>query len=156
MPSIAGALASLHADLTTSGAGIADAIVLGMPGPSSPATTAFDSGQPTHGGYRDISPRTASAARGTVRLIDVREPHEFTGELGHIAGSELVPLATVIAAAHTWDRNAELILVCRSGVRSARAAEALVSHGFRRVMNLAGGMLAYHAARLPVERTEQS
>ncbi len=104
-------------------------------------------------GYRDISPAEVNAVRGVTRIVDVREPHEFNGELGHVPGAELVPLATVGGAAARWDRNADIIVVCRSGGRSGRAAEALVAAGFRRVMNLAGGMLAYNAARLPVERS---
>ncbi|MBP8810748.1 MAG: rhodanese-like domain-containing protein [Kofleriaceae bacterium] len=105
------------------------------------------------GGYRDVSPAATLAARGAVRLIDVREPHEYTGELGHIAGAELVPLATVLDASRAWERERDVILICRSGARSGRAAEALVAAGFARVMNMAGGMLAYNAAGLPVERT---
>ena len=54
------------------------------------------------------------------------------------------------ARARTWNRDDELVIVCRSGARSARAAEALAAMGFRRVMNLTGGMLAYTAAGLPV------
>lgn len=121
--------------------------------PSPALTSPFDAGHPTAIGYRDITPAAAYAARGAVRLVDVREPHEFTGDLGHIAGAELVPLATVGARARTWDKAVDIILICRSGGRSGRAAEALVGAGFRRVMNMAGGMLAYNAAHLPVERT---
>jgi rhodanese-related sulfurtransferase len=51
-----------------------------------------------------------------------------------------------------WDRAADLVVICRSGGRSSRAAEALARLGFSRVMNLVGGMLAHDAARLPVER----
>lgn len=116
--------------------------------PSSP----FEHGHPTMAGYRDITPAAAFAARETTRLVDVREPDEYTGELGHIPGSVLVPLSTVVERSKSWDQNAEIILVCRSGGRSGRAAEALVRAGFRRVMNMAGGMLAYNAAHLPVER----
>lgn len=49
-------------------------------------------------------------------------------------------------------RVAPLQVVCRSGARSARAAELLSSMGFRHVMNLRGSMLAWNEARLPVER----
>ena len=100
--------------------------------------------------YREISPAEALAARGRARIIDVREPHEFTGELGHIPGAELVPLATVGEQAKRWDHTTDIIVVCRSGGRSGRAAETLVRAGFTRVMNMTGGMLAYNAARLPV------
>lgn len=116
------------------------------------ALALYDRAMPARGGYRDISPEATHAARGHVHLVDVREPHEFTGELGHIPGAELVPMATVMAAARDWDKDDALILICRSGARSGRAAEALVAAGFRRVMNMAGGMLAYHSQGLPVER----
>jgi rhodanese-related sulfurtransferase len=115
--------------------------------------TVYDRATPTRAGYRDVSPDLADAVRGHVRMIDVRERDEFTGDLGHIPGAELVPLATLSAAARHWDRGAEYIIVCRSGGRSGRAAHELVAAGFRRVMNLAGGMLAYASAGLPVERT---
>jgi rhodanese-related sulfurtransferase len=98
----------------------------------------------------DLNPTAAFAIRDAARIIDVREPDEFTGELGHIPGAELVPLATVERTAAAWDRTAPLIVVCRSGGRSGRAAQALIRAGFHRVMNLAGGMLAYRAAGLPV------
>lgn len=87
-----------------------------------------------------------------VRIVDVREPAEYTGELGHIAGAELVPLGTVDRAAATWDRDAPLVLVCRSGGRSGKAALALLDAGFKKVVSMAGGMLAWNASAIPVER----
>jgi rhodanese-related sulfurtransferase len=116
------------------------------------ATSPYDHGHKTKAGYRDVTPAETYAARGAVRLVDVREPHEFNDQLGHIPGAELVPLATVAAQARGWDAGADIILVCRSGGRSGRAAETLVGAGFRRVMNMTGGMIAYNAAHLPVER----
>jgi len=112
----------------------------------------YDKSVPAPGGVRDISPADVKAAAGAVRIVDVREPSEFNDQLGHIAGAELVPLATVAAAAQSWDRDAELVLVCRSGGRSGRAATGLVQLGFKRVMNMTGGMMAWNAAGLPVER----
>jgi rhodanese-related sulfurtransferase len=97
--------------------------------------------------FRELAPAEAFPCR--FRIIDVREPDEFTGELGHIPGAELVPLATVLERAHEWSRDDELLVVCRSGGRSSRAAEALVRAGFRHVINLVGGMIAYRAAGLP-------
>ena len=102
--------------------------------------------------YRDIDTATLAELRDAVALVDVREPHEFTGELGHVPGSRLVPLATVLDAARDWPRDHDLVLICRSGNRSGRAAQALAAAGFTRVMNLAGGMLAWNAAGLPIER----
>lgn len=127
------------------------------PEPTEPATmrnpSPFERGTPMPGGYRDVSPAATLTARGRARLVDVREPHEFHGELGRIPGAELVPLATVPTHAGAWDRDADIILICRSGARSGRAAEFLARAGFRRAMNMAGGMLAYNAAGLPVEKS---
>lgn len=87
-------------------------------------------------------------------LIDVREPEEFTGELGHIAGSLLVPLDSLgrrLAKLHGYvDRT--VVVVCRAGARSATAGAILRSAGFPRVKNLEGGMLRWTAAMLPVQR----
>ncbi len=86
------------------------------------------------------------------RLVDVREPEEFRGELGHVDGAALVPLATVTDEAARWDRAAPVLLVCRSGGRSGKAALALQAMGFAKVASLRGGMIAWNALRLPVTR----
>jgi rhodanese-related sulfurtransferase len=96
------------------------------------------------------SPHDVAALRGRVRLIDVREPHEFTGELRHVPEAELVPLGHVLDAARAWDRAAPLVCICRSGNRSGRAGEALLAMGFEDVTNMTGGMLAWNEAGLPV------
>jgi glyoxylase-like metal-dependent hydrolase (beta-lactamase superfamily II)/rhodanese-related sulfurtransferase len=87
-------------------------------------------------------------------LLDVREPEEFIGELGHIPGSLLVPLDALEKRlpklAGYVDR--ELIVVCRAGARSRTAAVILQNAGFRHVENLHGGMLAWNKAGLPVQR----
>lgn len=103
-------------------------------------------------GYRDIDPASVARTAGTVRLVDVREPNELVGELGRISGVENVPLANIETAAKTWDKEQEIVLVCRSGGRSGRAAATLASSGFVHVMNMVGGMLAWNDAKLPVER----
>lgn len=100
--------------------------------------------------FREISPADAYAARTKVRVIDVREPAELVGELGRIPNSENVPLATLTAAAKSWDRHGEIVVVCRSGARSTSAAMLLVQAGFDHVANMTGGMLAYKAAALPI------
>jgi rhodanese-related sulfurtransferase len=100
----------------------------------------------------ELDVHTTAKLAATVRIVDVREPHEFVGELGHIEQAELVPLAGLEAEAEGWDRTQELILVCRSGARSGRATEALRRLGFGGVVNMRGGMLAYNDAQLRVVR----
>ena len=90
------------------------------------------------------------------RVIDVRQPDEFTGELGHIPGAELVPLATLESAAKDWPRDGALVVACRSGARSAKAAAALGAMGFTKITNLEGGTQAYGDAGLPVEGVHQA
>lgn len=106
---------------------------------------------PGAGGWREVAVDDAAKALAAFDLVDVREPSEFTAELGHVAGARLVPLATVPDAAQAWDRNKPILVICRSGGRSGRAAGALVAAGFTQVYNLTGGMLAWNARSLPVQ-----
>jgi rhodanese-related sulfurtransferase len=96
-------------------------------------------------GFLEIEPMSLSD-QGPIRVIDVREPREFDGALGHIPGAELVPLATVAGRATEWSRNEPLLVVCRSGGRSGRAVRALRDLGFQCAVNLRGGMLSYRRA----------
>jgi len=96
--------------------------------------------------HADLPPdQLETLPRGT-RRIDVREPVEFTGPLGHLPDAELVPLATLERTVADWPRDTPLLLICRSGARSVRAAAALSALGFTRLYNLAGGMVAVRAA----------
>jgi rhodanese-related sulfurtransferase len=90
-------------------------------------------------------------ARGELQLIDVRQLHEH--EAGRIAGGRLVELADVPAQADTIDRDRTLVFYCRSGARSAMATEAFRNAGFD-AHNMAGGLLEWHAAGLPLEPSD--
>jgi adenylyltransferase/sulfurtransferase len=76
-----------------------------------------------------------------IRLIDVREPHEL--QISHIDGAELIPLGSLAAHMHELDSAEEIVLVCKSGTRSARAVELLAGAGFRKIKNLRGGINAW-------------
>jgi len=93
------------------------------------------------------------ASPGPV-IVDVREPEEFTGELGHIQGSILMPLKDLTARAEELSAHKErhVIVVCRAGVRSTTAAAILTGLGYEHVSNLKGGMLDWNQQQLPVER----
>ena len=114
--------------------------------------TLFDRSTPNPAGYRDIQPRDVAEAIESARLIDIREPDELRGELGHAAGVENIPLGRIEQAAQTFQKDEPIVLVCRSGRRSAQAAQALAAAGHRCIMNMAGGMIAWNQAGLPVER----
>jgi molybdopterin/thiamine biosynthesis adenylyltransferase/rhodanese-related sulfurtransferase/molybdopterin converting factor small subunit len=74
-------------------------------------------------------------------LIDVREPHEY--DICRIEGSVLIPLGDLPARVSELDPTVELVMQCRSGVRSGKAAAFLRERGFRSVHNLTGGILAW-------------
>ena len=74
-----------------------------------------------------------------LRIVDVREPNEF--QINRIPGSELIPLGEVPKRYGELNPDEELIVHCKSGVRSAKAADFLRSVGFKRVLNLKGGIL---------------
>jgi adenylyltransferase/sulfurtransferase len=74
-----------------------------------------------------------------IRIIDVREPNEF--QINRIPGSELIPLGELPRRYAELDANAEVVVQCKSGGRSAKAADYLRSVGFKKVLNLKGGIL---------------
>ena len=73
-----------------------------------------------------------------VRLLDVREPHEL--QISRMEGATLLPLGQLAARLSELDSAEEMVVFCKSGTRSARALELLLSAGFRRVKNLKGGI----------------
>ncbi len=74
-----------------------------------------------------------------VRIIDVREPNEF--QINRIPGSELIPLGELPRRYAELDPDQEVVMHCKMGGRSAKAADFLRSVGFKRVLNLKGGIL---------------
>ena len=74
-------------------------------------------------------------------LLDVREPWEF--ELARIEGSKLIPMSQLGERFAELDPDAETVVVCHHGNRSAYVTQALQRAGFEKVMNLEGGLDAY-------------
>ncbi len=100
----------------------------------------------------DVSPDELANLTDKVAVIDVREPSEYTGELGHIRGSLLLSLGTLPDQIGTLPKDKPLVFVCRSGGRSARATAFALSHGLNHVYNMRGGMLLWNSLGLAVER----
>ena len=76
-----------------------------------------------------------------IRLIDVREPHEQ--EISNLEGSDLIPLGQFASRLSELDSAEEIVLFCKSGTRSTRALEIMVSAGFKKVKNLKHGINAW-------------
>lgn len=107
-----------------------------------------------------VSTITAEALRARLAetnekplLVDVREPSEF--DAARIEGALLAPLATVEKSLESTDRGREIVLVCRSGRRSAKAYETLARRGFTSMKNLEGGMLAWEERGYPVVKKKE-
>jgi molybdopterin/thiamine biosynthesis adenylyltransferase/rhodanese-related sulfurtransferase len=80
-------------------------------------------------------------SNGAFTIVDVREPFEY--EIARIEGSKLIPLGELPSRFGKLPADGEIILVCKSGTRSAHAAELLRTAGFRRAYSLAGGIDAW-------------
>lgn len=101
-------------------------------------------------GIPEVLPEWVAAHTANTRIVDVRGADELCGPLGHIPDVKHVALAALEAEARGWDREQPIVIVCRSGGRSGKAALLLKSMGFARVASMRGGMTAWSARRLPV------
>jgi adenylyltransferase/sulfurtransferase len=91
-----------------------------------------------------ISPYELSkklTANEDVLLLDVREPHEL--EISSIKGAKLIPLGQLASRINELDGAQEVILFCKSGIRSRRGLEILTSMGLNNVKHLQGGINAW-------------
>ena len=96
----------------------------------------------------DLSPaRVAELLRDGAQLVDVREPYEH--EAGRIAGDLHVELERLTAEAGSIDRERPVVFYCRTGSRSALAAQAFAAAGFE-AHNLDGGLKAWVKDGLPI------
>ena len=86
-----------------------------------------------------------------AHIIDVREPHEYTG--GHVPGAALVPVNSVFERREELPKDGTIIFVCAFGQRSALACEMAAAAGFEAdvLYNLEGGTEAWIKAGEPVE-----
>lgn len=125
--------------------------------------SAFESSEVGFAGVADVAALPGITPREVAErlreatppvLLDVREPEEFVGELGHVSGSLLVPLDALERRLPKLLGycEREVVVICRAGARSASAGAILRRAGFTRVLNLTGGMLQWSREGLPVQR----
>jgi glyoxylase-like metal-dependent hydrolase (beta-lactamase superfamily II)/rhodanese-related sulfurtransferase len=104
------------------------------------------------GGVPELEASWVAEHGSHLTLVDVRDPAEFHGALGHVPGAQLMPLATLSTNASSLPRDRPLVTICRSGGRSGKAALQLNALGFERVASLRGGMLGWAEKKeLPIE-----
>ena len=113
--------------------------------PMSSDTSSSSATSSTETGYTVIKPSEAKSMidAGNVMVVDVRTQSEY--EDAHIEGAVLVPLDTICDSdiAALPDKDATLIVYCRTGVRSAQASAALVKLGYTHVYDMDGGITSW-------------
>ncbi len=104
-------------------------------------------------GITEIHPSDLVGHLNEARLIDVRRSEEYSGELGHIAGSSLVTLGPDLEAKmKTLSKDEAIVFICKSGGRSGHATMFAQDMGFKKVMNMTGGMQLWNQLGLPTEK----
>lgn len=90
--------------------------------------------------------------RDKAIVIDVCEPDEFAR--GHVIGAKNLPLGQLEdkLALLVKNKSSQVVMICQVGARSARAATTARKLGFENVQSLAGGLKAWQAASMPVEK----
>jgi len=85
-------------------------------------------------------------------VLDVREDNEY--KMGHVLNSRQIPLGKLDERIGELEKYKEqpIVVVCRTGARSCSAYVTLGKHGFTQVYNLAGGVMAWQKANLPLEK----
>jgi rhodanese-related sulfurtransferase len=77
----------------------------------------------------------------SVQFIDVRTPGEY--KANHRKPFKNIPLSNLASKVDTLDKEKEVVVICQSGMRSAKAAKMLKKQGFQKISNVKGGMSAW-------------
>jgi rhodanese-related sulfurtransferase len=88
----------------------------------------------------------------SLRIIDVREMREIMQ--GTMPGAEPLPLAALPLNLDKFESDEKLVIICRSGARSAQACRFFQQQGYTNVYNLRGGMIGWAHNSLPIVRPE--
>lgn len=119
----------------------------GAPRPTTPTWAPLTR---SYAGVLEVDPAWVSEHRADVMLLDVREAAEFSSrELGHATGATLIPLGTLRERLSELPKDKPVVVLCRSGRRSAQACAILDKAGFPQVANIPGGMIRWRSLGLP-------
>lgn len=90
----------------------------------------------------ELAQKLQDSKSSNIIFVDVREPHEY--EAGHIKGMKNIPLSTLKSDYKSLSKDAEIVLLCRSGKRSLKAANILKDFGYGNVVSVSGGIQEWH------------
>ncbi len=101
---------------------------------------------------KEVTPAEAQkmVETGEAVLIDVREPYEYAEV--RATGAKLIPLGSVSQRLNEFPTDKDVLLICRSGGRSAQACMIAMQGGHSRVFNVQGGTISWVNSKLPTER----
>lgn len=127
------------------------AAACGSAGPA--ATAAPAASTPVAGAHAALAAEVSVGEASRLRdagafMLDVREPDEWAA--GHIEGATLIPLGELAARASEVPADRQVVVVCRSGNRSAQGRDVLLGAGLPSVTSMAGGMTDWAASGKPV------
>lgn len=100
----------------------------------------------------DITTEEVFQNAAELTLVDVREPSEYSSELGHIESAYFVVLHTLPEKLTTIPTDKPIVFVCRSGSRSAQASAFAQQQGLKNTFNMQGGMYSWNQQQFPVKK----
>jgi sulfur dioxygenase len=103
----------------------------------------------TYAGLSEIAPEWVAEHRGDVHVLDVRSAAEYEGELGHLAGAQLIPLDELRGRVSDVPTDKPVVVVCQTGRRSGMGTLILNKAGITQTANVAGGMVRWRELALP-------
>lgn len=138
-----------RAILSTLAAAAVALAACGAPSPAAPVSSAPAAQASVRALPAEVSVADAKALRDAgAYMLDVREPDEWTAV--HMPGATLIPLGTLDKRLSEIPKDRQIVVVCRSGNRSATGRDILKKAGFTNVTSMAGGMNVWQASGYPV------
>jgi rhodanese-related sulfurtransferase len=101
---------------------------------------------------QEADPQDVFSHKNDLTLIDVRQPDEYVGNLGHVDGAKLIVLDALPERMSEIPKDKPVVMICKSGGRSMRATAYLLNQGYDKVYNMIGGMMLWNDYGLPTSK----